>query len=592
MAHDTMVERPPGAGGWEVGPAHDALQLIAEGVTEVVGFQVATISIVRNDHLETVAAAGSPEVRRQLLGMTTPMGLVRGELAKADDWGLFKFVPAERAGDDAESFGWIPDIEVPDDPAEWHPLDLLMAPLYDEHGGIGGLLSLDLPVDGRRPDTSKRRLLETYAAQAARAVLIAIEREALAETVRLARAARAIVRRASAQLTLDDLFAQCSDALVEGFRAAGMWIQVFDEEGTSAGAVRAAEGPVIELPPDIVAVAREAAQRAWHRQEVGRVTLGEAVGNDLEGAVRARVDEFLDSIGVHAMLFVPLGAGPTCLGNLVLTRVTDQPPWSEAESAAALDIGHDLGGAVLNARTFEREHRLVEELRELDTYKSELIATVSHELKNPLTALTAHLGLLAETSELSPSSQASVVSMDRSARRLARIVDDLLTLSRVGDPRRPISSLPVDLGSVVQEVVDLHAETVARRRLRLRFDAPASPVVALGDPAELDRLVGNLVSNAVKYSCDGGSVSVRLRRRGDRAVLECADEGLGISQADQRRLFTEFFRSTNPLALDRPGTGLGLAIVARIVHRHGGRIDVESRLARGSTFRVFLPAAG
>jgi signal transduction histidine kinase len=110
-----------------------------------------------------------------------------------------------------------------------------------------------------------------------------------------------------------------------------------------------------------------------------------------------------------------------------------------------------------------------------------------------------------------------------------------------------------------------------------------------GDPEELHRLVGNLVSNAVKYSRDGGRVQVGLARVEGDVVLTVADDGIGISETDRARLFTEFFRSTNPAALERPGTGLGLAIVARIVARHGGRVEVDSELGTGTTVTVTLP---
>jgi signal transduction histidine kinase len=123
-----------------------------------------------------------------------------------------------------------------------------------------------------------------------------------------------------------------------------------------------------------------------------------------------------------------------------------------------------------------------------------------------------------------------------------------------------------------------------------------TPVVALGDAAELDRVVVNLVNNAVKYTHTGGTITITLRpadeEDGDGMVeLVVADDGIGIAEADHDRLFTEFFRSTNPAALARPGTGLGLTIVDRIVRRHGGRIEVDSELGIGTTFRVLLPAA-
>jgi signal transduction histidine kinase len=101
----------------------------------------------------------------------------------------------------------------------------------------------------------------------------------------------------------------------------------------------------------------------------------------------------------------------------------------------------------------------------------------------------------------------------------------------------------------------------------------------------------NLVSNAVKYTPEGRRIKLCLAVEDGDVVLECVDEGIGISDDDQQQLFSEFFRSTNPVAFAEPGTGLGLAIVKRILERHGGRIEVRSQLGEGSTFRVVLPAA-
>ena len=250
-------------------------------------------------------------------------------------------------------------------------------------------------------------------------------------------------------------------------------------------------------------------------------------------------------------------------------------------------------GSILNARTFQREHELVVELQALDTYKSQLIATVSHELKNPLTAITGYLEMLDVAPELSPASRSAVAAMDRGADRLSRVVEDLLLLSKVGDPhqrphrrrRRPGAG-----GRGGHRPGRGHGP--AARTSTLDVELPAGPVVARGDATEIDRLVSNLVSNAVKYTPEGRRVSIRVSREGGRARIEVADEGLGISAADQERLFDEFFRSNNPEAVRQPGTGLGLAIVKRIVERHGGDILVDSELGAGSTFTVTLPAAG
>jgi signal transduction histidine kinase len=184
-----------------------------------------------------------------------------------------------------------------------------------------------------------------------------------------------------------------------------------------------------------------------------------------------------------------------------------------------------------------------------------------------------------------------VAAMERAAGRLSRVINDLLLLSRVDDPATPVVAVPVDLRTVLEDVLDVNAVSARNKELSIRVDAPTSPVCALGDHDELDRVCANLISNAIKYTPAGRSVTVTLDQIGDRVIFSCADEGIGISAEDQELLFSEFFRSANPEAYSQPGTGLGLAIVQRIVQRHDGRITVDSELGKGSTFTVELPAA-
>lgn len=581
------------ATSWSDEASRDALQMIAQGITKVAGFGIAAISVVRGDgKLEVMAVAGSDEARESLQGRRTPVDQLSREIEKADDWGLFRFVPHERLDASAgEQWGWVPDIDPVDDgPDAWHPLDLLIAPLYDHDGSLRGTLAIDIPVDGRRPGEGQRGVLNTYAEQARQAVIVALEREELAEKVRMAEAARRIVRRATAQLSLDRIIEDCAEALVDGFNAAGMWLQTFDHDG-GRGAVYSAAGRAVEMSPAMVQIASEAAQRAWAMQVAVVVAPGHPFGRTITEDEHALILAFLDEIGVESLLFTPMGAGPECLGNLVLTRLAGAPEWTEAEATTALDIGHDLGRAILNARLFEREHELVEELQELDTYKGQLIATVAHELKNPLTSVLGYLEMLDSSPDFSDATRSSLQAMDRGARRMVRVIDDLLMLSKVGDVENPVIAVPVDLHRVVDEVVDVLDVAAHQKGVTVRVHTPDDEVEALGDAIELDRVCANLVSNAVKYTRSGGAVDVTLERAGDRVVLTVADEGIGISESDLARLGTEFFRSSNPEAVAEPGTGLGLAIVSRVVARHGGDLGIESTLGRGSTFRVSLPAA-
>ncbi len=584
--HRVMAE------AWAHTALHDTLQVVAEGVTEVAGFGVAAISVLHDSgETETVAVAGNDEAREALLGTFVPVASIMSELAVAEHWGRLRFIPHERIGD-VVSTGWIPDLTPIDASDAWHPLDMLVAPLEDDDGVLRGFLSVDLPDDGLRPGIERRARLEMYADQASRAILRAIERERLGEQVRLAEATRKIVRGASAQFSLERIIEDCQRAIVEGFRIQGLWVHTFDGddvEGHGRGFVYSSDGRDVQLPEEMIALAIPAARLCWEEQRVGLISRRRSATGIATPEESEQILGFLASLDITSIMFVPLGAGPECLGNLVLTRDENDPEWTDAEATAALDIGHDLGRAILNARMFETERHLVDELQALDRYKTQLISTVSHELKNPLTTIGGHLELLRDE-DLDPDTRLSLSAIARSSERLNRLVEDLLLLSKVGDPSNPLIPAPVDLDVIVADVVDAFATQAAAGDVRLTFYRPIHPVVANGEFAELESLFTNLVSNALRYTPAGGSVTLSLSVDGPDVLLTCADDGIGISATDQARLFNEFFRSTNPRALALPGTGLGLAISQRIVARHNGRIDVRSTLGDGSTFTVRLPA--
>jgi signal transduction histidine kinase len=575
--------------------AQHALESIAAGVSEVVGFQIASISRLGADgQLEVKALSGSDEAREALLGRRTPLAVMQAELDRGERWGMLRFIPAEEV-DGSDVPGWVPTYTPETGPEAWLAEDTLVAPLVDDSGTMLGILSVDLPLDGRRPGTEKQRLLEEYALQASTAIADATARDELAERVWLAEATRQIVRIASAEMNISRIVENCQAVITEAFAARGLWIQTFDEDGIGRGAVHAPNREEMLLPPSLVDIAVNTAHVRWKEQAVVVMSTKDPTPAGMEDAEFAQIAAFLESIGVSSMMFVPLGAGPEALGNLVLTRSDASRPWTTAEQAAGLDVGHDLGRILLNARLFEREQQLVDELTRLDDYKSRLIATISHELKSPLTSILGHVEMLEET-PVDDGVRSSLDSIGRSSFRLRNIVEDLLTLSRVSNPSQALPTTAVDLRELVDSAFDLLGIQAAQKNLTLCLVAPSDhPVVAYGDHDELDRVCANLVSNAIKYTPAGRTVTVTLRHRDDAAdhwvVLEVVDEGIGISEQDQKQLFQEFFRSTNPEARALPGTGLGLAIVEQIVERHGGRIKVRSELGAGSTFRVVLPAA-
>ena len=587
-----VASGPSDQAGWSDSSARAVLQLMVESVAEMIGFELATLSVVLGDDLVTMAYTG-PEEFREFLTQGDRVTVLDPVLAKAERWGRFRFLAAEDYDGRLEGH-WMVVTEPRDDvPDPWDPMDVLVGLLSDDEGNLVGVLSVDRPVSGRRPEAAQRRLLERYAAQAERAVITAFEREALVQQVAHAETARRLIRSASMpeQASLEDVLRRTHGPLVEGFHASGSWIQVLDPGNEHRGYARARDGGAVALSDRMVDLAHEVAPRLWADQQVLVVDTAPSHEPPSQAEAGPLMDagrEQLAELGLSSALAVPLGAGAECVGFLVLSRRDQDPSWSSVEMASALEIGHDLGAALMTARALERERNLVHELQQLDDYRSQLIATLSHELRTPLTVISGNLELLGDL-DLDAAAARCHAAMARGATRMQKVVDDLLLLARVSDPRHPLVRVPVDLRRVVDDVVSLVDAPARAKDLTLDVRVGPEDLVVPGDPGELDRLLSNLVSNAVKYTRTGGHVIVEVTRRDGEVVLSVADDGIGISEEDQLGLFRAFFRTNNPAALREPGTGLGLAIVATIVDRHAGRVAVGSRLDEGTTFTVSLP---
>ncbi|MEO9323260.1 HAMP domain-containing sensor histidine kinase [Nocardioides sp. C4-1] len=572
---------------WSDAGSRDALDLVTASVAEMVQFEVATIGVIRGGLLHPVTVEGSHEAAAELFGHAYPVAAIDHEIARAESWGRFRFVAQEQRETDEDPIGWVPDLEPLDGLDAWRPLDLLLAPLHDVAGTMIGLLSIDLPLDRRRPDRRRVAVLERYAVQAERALRMAVERDALAERMRLTETARRVVRFAASQDDLESVLDDVREPLQDGFRADFLAIRTYPSPDLpSAGS------PPTDLPAPTKAVVRAAARRAWAEQCVIVMGPDGVLDPELDVGTAKAVQETLDHLGLQSLMLVPLGIRDEPLGHLVLGRRTAER-WSTDEQVSALEITSDVGQAIAGSRARAREVRLVEELRQLTTYKTQLLNTVSHELKNPLAAVTGYLELLTGDPRLSTTAQTSVRATGRAAARMGRIVDDLLVLAQVEDPGRAAGAdARADVVAVAHDAVTLLQAEADAAGVDVVVEPPPGAVpVARCTATDLERVLTNLVGNAVKYSPSGEVVTVAVGRRDDDVVVEVVDRGLGISDADQARLFTEFFRSTNPEALARPGTGLGLTICHRILEQAGGRIEVESTLGEGSTFRAVVPAA-
>jgi PAS domain S-box-containing protein len=220
--------------------------------------------------------------------------------------------------------------------------------------------------------------------------------------------------------------------------------------------------------------------------------------------------------------------------------------------------------------------------------KDEFIATVSHELRSPLTSIQGYVELLAEQEGRPEQDVRWLEVIGRNSHRLRRLVDDLLFIAQARAETLALDRTDVDLARVLRDAVDGTAPRAVERDVELALQAEAV-VVANADADRLGQAVDNLISNALKYTPPGGRIDVRLERRGDSAAIAVADTGIGMSQEDVDRLFERFFRASTAVDNAIPGVGLGLSIVKAIVDLHGGDVAVESVEGSGTTFEILLP---
>jgi signal transduction histidine kinase len=255
-------------------------------------------------------------------------------------------------------------------------------------------------------------------------------------------------------------------------------------------------------------------------------------------------------------------------------------------------IARSAAGAVdpLGTDPAQPEQLLDARQRELDSAKTNFMSTVSHELRTPLTSIAGYVELLldAEAGELGPSQQRMLEAVARNTRRLRELVEDMLILSKIESGAFRTAKVPVDVAALVRNALAAIAPAAAKASVGLHIEVHG-PLPLTVDPEQIDRLLMNLLANAVKFTPPDGTVTVTARREDDVVLIVVADTGMGIPQAEQQALFVRFFRASNAIHRAIPGAGLGLAIVRTIVDNHGARVEVESTEKAGTTVTVRLP---
>jgi two-component system phosphate regulon sensor histidine kinase PhoR len=221
--------------------------------------------------------------------------------------------------------------------------------------------------------------------------------------------------------------------------------------------------------------------------------------------------------------------------------------------------------------------------------RRDFVANVSHEIRTPLTVLAGFVETMSTLKLTEVERQRVLNLMQQQTQRMQTLVGDLLTLAQLEGSPRPATDRWVALDGLLARV-EADARALSCGRHPITFDAPSGVELA-GAESELFSAIGNVVSNAVRYTPEGGSVRVRSEVREDgRCVVEVRDSGIGIAREHLPRLVERFYRVDTSRSRDTGGTGLGLSIVKHVLQRHGGELEIESDVGRGSCFRLIFPA--
>jgi two-component system phosphate regulon sensor histidine kinase PhoR len=377
-------------------------------------------------------------------------------------------------------------------------------------------------------------------------------------------------------------------------RLRGAWHALFGriDTGTSAGIVRASERALARpqtllieqliagLPSAVIVLDHEGRVIAFNEAAAG---IAPALQRSEPALIALRMPDLVDAIRRAARRHEPQRV--EFFERVPLDR------WFEAfVTPVRLSTGVDTAADIL-LMTFND----LTPLRRVEEMRADFIANASHELRTPLAALLGFIETLQGTAKDDPAARAKFLSiMQGQATRMARLIDDLLSLSRIELNVHLQPNTPVDLAPIVRQVVD-GLQTLARDRgVEIKVTPPPDALIVLGDRDELIRALENLVENALKYGAAGKRLDITLARGHTRggmpeARVAVRDYGPGIAPEHLPRLTERFYRVDVADSRAQGGTGLGLALVKHVLNRHGGRLTIESTLGQGAIFTMHMP---
>ncbi|QSJ16798.1 response regulator [Nostoc sp. UHCC 0702] len=287
----------------------------------------------------------------------------------------------------------------------------------------------------------------------------------------------------------------------------------------------------------------------------------------------------------RSLMVVPLLADGKCIGSITLGEVSKARRWVSSDIELAKAVAAQAAIAVQQSRLYHKTREQAERLLQLDKQKTEFFQNISHEFRTPITLIQGPLESAVGTGEGLSYAQSAIAL--RNSRRLLRLVNQLLDLQRLDAGRMQPNFRPTDLVEFVTQIVESFRPYCEKKGLHLVTDLGKCPTVYL-DMEKFDKVVYNLLSNAMKFTPEGGTISVKLLSEQNHCILQVQDTGIGIVTEQIPQLFERFRQAEGSENRSYEGSGLGLALVKELVELHGGKVSVESVYGQGTTFTLSL----
>ena len=298
--------------------------------------------------------------------------------------------------------------------------------------------------------------------------------------------------------------------------------------------------------------------------------------------------------GMKSQMVYPIRREDQVIGVMLLESLRDSP-WAEDMQEFLSRLSDHAAIAIANAQLFTQ-------VREADIAKSDFVSFVAHELKTPMTSIRGYTDLLmgGAMGEISEGQSNFLQTIRNNVNRMATLVSDLTDVSRIEAGRLRLDFEAVTITAIVEEAVDGQDHSIAQKGQTITTQIPEDIPSIWGDRVRLVQILVNLVSNANKYSSEGGSIIISAERAdnqwdpdgaGEVVRIAVQDDGIGMTKEDQEQIFSKFFRSENPQARESPGSGLGLNITKNLIEMQGGVIWFESTFGKGTTFNITIPVA-